>query len=428
MNILLTGANGFIGRYLLAALLAAGHRVIPAVRRPLETDALLPEPASIAADFNIDVTPADWLPRLDGIDAVINCAGILQARGRQSIEAIHMRGPAALASACREKGVRRFIQISAISAREGAGSAYAATKQAGDDAIAATDLDWVILRPSLIYAAGAYGGTALFRAIAALPFRQPLPGQGEQIFQPIHINDLCQTVLRLLATPSIRRTVIDPVGPDILTLRQILADLRLWLGYPQARFVRVPMAIVRCAARAGDVLGGPLNTTALRQIAFGNAGNLDAFVAASGIQPRPWREALRSDPAQTQDRWHARLYFTRPLLRLTLALMWIVSGLLGLSMPTASADAVGSFLGLPLPAIQALTWSGCFADIAIGFLVAARYRPGLLAAAQLTVIAAYTLVLGLAQGSLWADPLGPLLKNFPIMAAVLVLGAIEADR
>jgi nucleoside-diphosphate-sugar epimerase len=122
MNVLLTGANGFIGRYLIAALIGAGHHVVPAVRRPSDTDLLLPAAASIAVDFNHDTRPDDWIPRLAGIDAVINCAGILQARGWQSITSIHATAPIALFTACRRAGVRRVIQISAISA-DAAGTA-----------------------------------------------------------------------------------------------------------------------------------------------------------------------------------------------------------------------------------------------------------------------------------------------------------------
>src|SRR5260221_623900 len=73
VRVLLTGANGFIGRYLLAGLVQAGHDVVPAVRRPVETDRLLSHPTSIRVDFNRDVEPAIWLPRLAGIDAVVNC-------------------------------------------------------------------------------------------------------------------------------------------------------------------------------------------------------------------------------------------------------------------------------------------------------------------------------------------------------------------
>jgi uncharacterized protein YbjT (DUF2867 family) len=100
MHVLLTGANGFIGRYILGALLAAGHHVVPAVRRPDEIDRLLPMPAAIRVDMNRDIRPEDWQHRLDGIDAVINCAGVLQGRPGQSIEAIHEAAPKALFEAC----------------------------------------------------------------------------------------------------------------------------------------------------------------------------------------------------------------------------------------------------------------------------------------------------------------------------------------
>jgi len=116
VRILLTGANGFIGRYLLSALIGAGHAVVPAVRRPAETDRLLPRPASVRVDFNRATRPEDWLPHLEGIDAVINCAGILQGRRCQSIDAIHVAAPVALLQACRKAGITRVIQISAISA------------------------------------------------------------------------------------------------------------------------------------------------------------------------------------------------------------------------------------------------------------------------------------------------------------------------
>lgn len=426
MRILLTGANGFIGRYLLGRLLEAGHDVVPAVRRPAETDRLLPAPASIAVDLNRDTNAAAWVPRLAGVDAVINCAGILQARPGQSIEAIHAAAPIALFEACRAAGVRRVIQISAISAEQGAGTAYAATKRAADDALAASDLDWVILRPSLVYAEGAFGGTALFRALAALPLI-PVVGAGDQVFQPIHVDDLAATVLRVLDDPAISRAIIDPVGPDRLTLRQILVDLRRWLGLAPTRVLPVPLGLVRLAARLGDRVGGPINSTAVQQLLFGNAGAPEPFVAATGVQPRRWQAALRARPAQAQDRWHARLYFVRPLLRWSLALMWLVSGIVGLLQPPALAESTLAVFGLA-SAASAVVWATCLVDIAIGLALLVRWRPGAIAAIQVAVIAGYTAVLTVAMPALWGDPFGPLLKNLPVVAAVLALAAIERDR
>jgi uncharacterized protein YbjT (DUF2867 family) len=149
MNVLLTGANGFIGGYILGALLAAGHSVVPAVRRPEEIDRFLPATAAIRIDMNRDVETEDWIDRLSGIDAVVNCAGVLQGRPGQSIDAIHAAAPKALFEACRRAGVYRVIQISTISAEAGANTAYAATKQEADRFLAETELDWIILRPSM---------------------------------------------------------------------------------------------------------------------------------------------------------------------------------------------------------------------------------------------------------------------------------------
>jgi uncharacterized protein YbjT (DUF2867 family) len=333
MRVLLTGANGFIGGYLLAALIQAGHEIVPAVRRPDETDRLLPGPASIRVDFNRATDPKDWAPHLAGIDAVINCAGILQGRPGQSIDAIHARAPIALFQACEAAGVRRVIQISAISAEATVQTAYATSKHAADVYLAGTELDWVILRPSLVYAQRAHGGTALFRAIAALPFVTPLPGDGQQQFQPIHMDDLTGAIVRILAAPSIRHITIDPVGPEPIPLRQLFADLRQWLGYRPVPTLPIPMLLMRLTARAGDVLGGSLNTTAIRQVEFGNTGPIEPFIAATGIRPRRWLDGLNQHPARPQDRRQARLYFVRPLMWTTLA---------ALSLGAVLAAAIGS--------------------------------------------------------------------------------------
>jgi uncharacterized protein YbjT (DUF2867 family) len=222
------------------------------------------------------------------------------------------------------------IQISAISAEPGAGTGYAATKHAADTYLAGTGLDWVILRPSLVYAQGAHGGTALFRAIAALPLITPLPGDGRQQFQPIHMDDLTGAIVRILADPRVRHVTIDPVGPEPIPLRQLFADLRQWLGYRPVPALPIPMPLMRFAAWAGDLLGGSLNTTAIRQVEFGNTGPVEPFIAATGIRPRSWKAGLNQHPAQPRDRRRARLYFVRPA-------MWAALALLALGVVFAAA-------------------------------------------------------------------------------------------
>lgn len=426
MRVLLTGANGFIGRHILAGLEAAGHQVVAAVRDP---EALRrPDLDTLRIDFNRDTDSRVWAQRLVGFDAVINCAGVLQSAPGQSVQAIHAAAPIALFEGAKAAGVRRVLQISAISAAPGAGTEYAETKLAADEHLKRMDLDWVIVRPSLVYAAGAYGGTALMRALAALPFRIPLVGQGEQQFQPVHMSDVVQCVAGLVADTRVNRRVIDPVGPDVVSFRQLLVDYRAWLGYAPVPTLAMPMPLVRIASRVGDLFGGPLSTTALKQMNFGNTGDHAAYVSATGLQPMSWRDGLARHPAQWQDRWHARLYFMRPALRLMLALMWLVSGVVGFFHPPALLTSMATVTGLSVLTLHVLGIAGCFADLLLAVLVFLRWRPPLLAGIQIALVAGYTVFLTWALPALWMDPFGPLLKNLPIIVAIWIWAVLEQER
>jgi hypothetical protein len=265
--------------------------------------------------------------------------------------------------------------------------------------------------------------------MAALPFAIPLVGRGDQVFQPIHMDDLTAAVVRCLETPGLGRVTLAPVGPDTLTAKEILLQLRSWLGLDPVPTLSVPVPLVRALARLGDWIGGgPLNSTALRQLEYGNAAPVRPFVEALGIEPRSMAAALAARPSQVQDRWHARLYFVRPLLRWTLGVFWLLSGSIGLIAPAGAVLAHAAALGLSGTAVAWAVGAGSLVDVAIGIGLLLRYRPGLMAAVQVLVVLGYTLALGVAEPALWADPLGPLLKNLPVLAAALALAAIEAER
>jgi len=427
MRILLLGANGFIGRELWAALQARGHAVVPGIRRGSRAPAFAAE-AAIEIDLARDCDAQAWIPRLRGIDAVVNCAGILQERGSGRAEAIHVHAPAALYAACLRSNVRRVVLVSAISATAGAGTAYARTKLAGEDALRSTALEWVVFRPSLVYARGAYGGTALFRALAALPGFVPLPCDGGQAFQPIHVDDLAQAVAMAVESDALVGRTVEPVGPDVVTLRTIVLDYRRWLGLAPAIVVSVPVALAKAAARIGDLLGGPLNSTAWAQLEHGNTGDANAYAEQTGLAPLGWQAALARHPSHAQDRWHARLYFVRPLLRLAVALLWIGSGVVGWAAAARWAGPLADGLGVSREMAAALLRVSCLLDVALGALVAARWRPAPLAAIQAAVVVGYTAVAGAIAPALWWDPFGPLLKNLPALAAIAALAAIEEDR
>lgn len=432
MRILLTGASGFIGGHIAAALIAAGHRLVCAVRDVERAGRIFPGHDVIACDFNRDTAPAAWLPRLAGMDAVINCAGLLRSGRGQSIAAVHAEAPKALFDACVMAGIRRVIQISALGVAPGVDTDYARTKLAADRHLERLDLDWLILRPSLAYTpAGSYGGTSLFRALAALPWIIPLVGEGRQPFQPIHMDDLAEAVRRLVESPAISRQIIDVAGPERIELRDILIELRRWLGLPPARLLVAPLPLIRLVARAADRLriGGPINSTSLAMLELGNVADPSLFTAATRIAPRRFAEALAAAPSHIQDRWHARLYFLRPVLRVTIGLFWISTGLITLvAWPKADSFAMLRAAGVPDVLVPVAFHLGWAFDVLLGYAMVMRENVRLVGSIMLVATVAYLAFVTKSQPWQWLHPVTPLAIVIPLMVATLVVMAIEDDR
>lgn len=426
MRILLLGAGGFIGRHLLTDLLANGHDVVGVARSIGSLAEAFPEARFVGIDLARALHPDDWGSHVAGVDVIINAAGVLRG---PDIEAVHVTMPKALHEAAGRARVKRVVLISAISARADVGTDYARTKLAGEDALRATALDWTILRPSLTYGGGSYGGTSLMRGMAGLPLITPIPGDGAFAFTPLHVDDLARAV-RLASEGMVPpRQIIEPVGPETLTLRQLLTRYRSWLGFGRARYLPVPMPVMRVLGRIGDWLGdGPVSTNSLEQMVAGNAGNSVAFAEAIGFVPRSLDAALRDRPAEVQDRWHARLFFLAPALQAVLLVMWLASAWLGLAHGARHTAQLVSVLGLPANWGTPLQLGSSLLDVAIAAQLLLDRSAVRAAAAQLLVVFGYTVVIGSALPHLWLDPLGPLLKNLPIMVAIAIYGVIGDKR
>ncbi|HKQ13930.1 MAG TPA: complex I NDUFA9 subunit family protein [Steroidobacteraceae bacterium] len=278
MNVLLTGASGFIGSHLARALRAAEYVVIEAHRE------VAAGTAAVRADFTRDLSAREWLPKLIGVDAVINAVGILREHGEQTFDRIHKRAPQALFTACVAAGVRRVVQISALGADLGT-TRYFVSKRAADDYLATLPLDWTIVRPAIVFGPG--GSSArLFERLAHLPV-VPLPGRGEQQMQPIHVDDLTEAVVRILGDASTSRTRIELVGPQSLSLRELLASLRTAMHLRPARFLQIPMPLVRVGARVAGVSAmSPLDSETLSMLEAGTHGDPTATRSLLGREPR----------------------------------------------------------------------------------------------------------------------------------------------
>ncbi|MDA7967177.1 NAD(P)H-binding protein, partial [Ruegeria sp.] len=193
-NLLVLGAYGFIGASVTRALIAQGAQVTGMVRNPKTGARVLPGVKLIQGDLRDLLTAEDWRGVLTGIDVVVNCAGALQDGPQDDLEAVHHTAIAALATACTAADIA-IVQISAIGAEPDAATDFMRTKAAGDAALCASGARVWVLKPGLVIGQSDYGGTALLRMLAAIPYVQPLAYPDTPV-QCVGMDDLCQAVLQ----------------------------------------------------------------------------------------------------------------------------------------------------------------------------------------------------------------------------------------
>lgn len=421
---LVIGANGFLAGYVIAALRRRGWRVLRGVRggrQVLDED-------ERRADLARMSEPSAWRESLCGVDAVINVAGILRESGGQTFRSVHIDGPMALARACIDTGVARFVQISALG--EPADGGFIASKHHFDEQLLALPIDAVVLRPSVVYAAsGSYGGTSLLRALAAFPGWQWLPGDGYWSLQPVAAEDLGELAAR--AASGTQTGVYQVGGPQPMSLRAYQHQWRRWLRIDGDRAIAVPEMLVSLQVAISERLGrGPIGETMWRMLRRGNVTTSEAHSRLRedfGHAPRGLQEVLAATPSQVQDRWQAQLYFLAPTLRLTVVVLWLVSAVTGWLTPAATIETLlaSSTMAGWQPLLLARATASINAVLAVGLLVG--WRPRLMLGLMGVSVVVYTLMFGLLLPTQWLDPLGGLAKNLVVLPALAVAWVL-ADR
>jgi len=432
MRILLTGASGFIGKHLLQALLAEGHQVVCAVRKPRPSSD--PRLTYVHADFTKDTDKSAWLARLSQVEAVINAVGIFRETGTQTFDRLHVQTPRALFAACAESDdVHMVIQLSALGADEAADTPYHLSKKAADDYLAALPIRAAIIQPSLVY--GPDGTSArVFKAMASLPFAVRL-GSAPQLVQPIHIDDVVAAIVALLRqrlyldeTAGKGRTRrIALVGPQALPFVDYLAALRSAMGMSKLRVLKLPGALAHALARMGRWLpGGLLDPDALRMLDRGNTADPGPTLRLLG-RPARTIAAFVVDPAA--ERARAKLDWLLPVLRLSIALVWIITAIVSAFVyPAAQSFELLARTGIP-PALQPLMLYGAAAfDLLLGVGILVLKRRRWLWLMQLGLIGFYTIVIAFRLPEFLVHPYGPLTKNLPMLAAIWLLYELEKEE
>lgn len=426
MHVLILGGYGFIGLEAVRRLVGT-HQVSALGRSPEQAARMLPEANWIKADLARFDTAEKWAPLLIGVDVVVNASGALQDSARDNLTATQDIAIRALIEACEAAGVKRFVQISAPGADAGA-TGFLRTKAVADAALKQSRLDWVILRPGLVWGRTATGGTALVRMLAATPFVQMLVLADARV-QMVDIDDVTDAIAAAVEGSVEAGLDADLVEATPRTLGDIVSDVRAWHGYPPAPRMNVPSFLGRLIARGADLAGwlgwrSPLRSTSLRALERGVVGDASAWRQASGVELFSFAEGLRRRPATRQDRVFARTQLLLPFVVLILSAFWIVSGVTGLTQQASAAAVLHGALANPAPFVV----TGSIVDIALG--LALLWRPWARGAAwgMIAVTAAYVIAGSVLTPHLWADPLGPLVKPLPAALLALVCAALLEER
>ncbi|MGI8657639.1 MAG: NAD(P)H-binding protein [Candidatus Limnocylindria bacterium] len=285
MTVAVIGATGFVGSHLIPHLVASGHRVIAISRDgrrlPDWTDAVEARAGDVTGQ-NLDAAVA-------GADAVVHLVAIPRETGGLSFEKINVEGTQRAVKAAERARVKRFVHLSALGVADDPKLDYLYSKWLGEQAVRGSGLDWVVLRPSLLFGEG----DGFFNLVkATLKWWSPgivaIPGKGDARFQPLSVDDLAIGIEQSVTDPDRTDSVYELGGPEWVTYREIVDAVSAATGMKRLP-VGLPIPLISALTSVTDKVLPifPVSHDQISSLQRPNYTEPDAFERAFGIKPKP---------------------------------------------------------------------------------------------------------------------------------------------
>jgi UDP-glucose 4-epimerase len=300
--IALTGATGFIGQRLLAELPRRGFRVRVLLRRP--TEVTLAGGSAVIGDL---ARPQNMAAALADVDAVIHSAGVAHAMSgipADDYRILNTEATIALARAAERARVKRFVFLSSIRAQVGPAADgvvteerapqptddYGRSKLAAEEGLSALGIDWVALRPVLVYGPGVKGNVAALARLARTPYPLPLGGLTAKR-SLLSVDNLVDAVATVLTAPGPLRRPLIVTDAEPLSVAEMVAALRSGLSR-RPGLIPVPGRLLEAGLRAA---GHPDWYPRLAGALVADAAALHGLGWTPRIAPREGLAALARD-------------------------------------------------------------------------------------------------------------------------------------
>ena len=267
--IFVTGGTGFVGGHVVHALRRAGRPVRCLVRNPGKAGKLAALGCELAEG---DVTdPASLRGAVEGVDVVVHLVAIRQGK-REQFQRIMVGGTRNLLKAAEERGVKRFVHMSALGASQETKELvpYYEAKWQMEQDVQRSELPYVIFRPSFVF--GRDGGILpTFRKLAKLTPVTPIIGSGEQQIQPIWADDVAAYFERAVDLDSATNRTFELGGPDVVSWNEFWQRLKRILGVRRPS-AHVPVGLMKMNALVTERLPGniPLTRDLLKMLEHGD--------------------------------------------------------------------------------------------------------------------------------------------------------------
>ncbi len=211
-----TGATGFVGQNLMEKL----------VNEKIKTRCLVRDKSKISESNKVEIIQGDISDKAilykatQNVETVIHLAAVIKSSSADEFIKVNVEGTRNLIEACIKSRVRRIIYVSSLDATLSRTNIYGKTKAMGEDVIRNSGLDYIILRPALIYGKGSKDIGMLSKFIKKYPFI-PVVGSGEGRLQPVYIDDICNIIIKLIKS-DIRNKTYSIAGEQKITLNGLI--------------------------------------------------------------------------------------------------------------------------------------------------------------------------------------------------------------